>query len=171
MSFRLNTESVTAKNDGGIGIQYASGRPWTLNGQQRGLRTVVSVEVHFHFYHLLISDQTKNSGWWMGPCWTNILWNARPSLSSWILFCQFRWIFGSIAHAEISLTLRHLWFMHDIQLPEYSIVNSPLHIFGISQNMEHNIKIMSTIHREFIFNIRKHIIYVIRYREANFFEF
>ena len=44
MSFHLDKESVTAINDGGIGIQHSQG-PWTLNGHPRGLKTVVSIEV------------------------------------------------------------------------------------------------------------------------------
>jgi hypothetical protein len=60
--------------------------------------------------------------------------------------------------------------MRAIPLSDYSIVNSQSHIFGISQNMELNIKIKSPAHKEFIFNTQKRIIYAIHCREGSFFE-
>lgn len=46
-TFKLGVETVTAINDGGLGIQYHTGRKW-VRWRPHGIRPVLSIEVHFH---------------------------------------------------------------------------------------------------------------------------
>jgi hypothetical protein len=48
-TFTLGVETVTAINDGGLGIQYHTGRKWVV-WRPHGIRPVLSIEVCFHIF-------------------------------------------------------------------------------------------------------------------------
>lgn len=61
--------------------------------------------------------------------------------------------------------------MQDTQRYNYSIVNSPFRIYGISRNLAQSTGLKSLLHKASIFNIPRIIIYVTPSYEENFFDF
>ena len=51
MKFVLGVETITAINDGGLGIRYIQGRR-PVKWQPGGIRPVLSIEVMSHYYSI-----------------------------------------------------------------------------------------------------------------------